>query len=88
MSYAFDGAKAPSKKRKLAAHATVERTSKKVAAKAKTREVVVSHETILGLEEAIAESPKNYNNIVTLLGHFKVTSQQLRGGVINYRKGC
>jgi U3 small nucleolar RNA-associated protein 19 len=71
MPYAFDGAKAPSKKRKLATHATVEKTSKKVTTKAKTREVV-SQETILSLEEAIVESPKNYNNIVTLLGHFKV----------------
>lgn len=67
-------ASVPSRKRKLsvAASATtkpLKKTTKKAKAPKPTE---TTQEDILELEEAIVESPKHYNNIVTLLGHFKV----------------
>lgn len=67
-------ASAPSRKRKLSVVASatqkpLKKSTKKVKAPKPTE---TTQEDILELEDAIVESPKNYNNIVTLLGHFKV----------------
>lgn len=39
---------------------------------AKSKSSTVSAEDVLELEEAIVESPQNYNKIVTLLGYIQV----------------
>ncbi|KAF8249977.1 CBF-domain-containing protein [Wilcoxina mikolae CBS 423.85] len=73
------GVKSPSsKKRKLSAVTTIadtngKKSAKKLSTKSKAlnKTSATSQEAILELEDAIVESPKNYNNIVTLLGHFK-----------------
>lgn len=67
-------AAAPSRKRKLTVSSTApQKPIKKASKKLKApKPPATTQEDILELEDAIVESPKNYNNIVTLLGHFKV----------------
>jgi hypothetical protein len=62
-----------SKKRKHASESQAVKkvSNKKSKALAPTTTTTTTQESILELEEAIIESPKHYNNIVTLLGYFK-----------------
>lgn len=74
-----NGLKASSKKRKHA-ETVAEKTKKKVGKKtkapvAKSTSPEVSQEDLLELEEAIVESPTNYNKIVELHGHFQVRTR-------------
>jgi hypothetical protein len=68
--------KSPSlKKRKLPSA----ESGKKLTKRAKSP-VGITKEEILELEQAIIESPKNYNKILTLQGHFQVSFLELRKG--------
>ena len=69
-----------SKKRKLSPSAdngTASKKAKKALLATTTTTITIApttttpRETILALEEAIVESPKHYNNIVTLLAHLR-----------------
>ena len=68
--------KASSKKRKHVEPADKPKkalaTKKSKAPVTKTKSSGVSQEDLLVLEEAIVESPKNYNKIVELQTHFQV----------------
>lgn len=87
-------AAASTKKRKLADSTGPSKSTKKSKSKSSSTKTAVAKRTpeeiaeetqdkILELEEAILESPKNYNNIVTLFGYLTVCTQslQIRGDI-------
>jgi U3 small nucleolar RNA-associated protein 19 len=58
-----------SKKRKLPSSDS--KAVKKASKKSRALTTTTTQESILELEQGIVESPKHYNNIVTLLGHLR-----------------